>query len=201
MPSTNLTLIRGGRQPNPCRSPLFDELWGHYRIRRLVEPDLAAEACLMLSDEELDALDKRVTALITSSNDGYDGHRAFHTDLLRPALTEWDLRVLRPLWEQADVLVRTGLALRGWKATELIRCVHVCHNLLAAYRTRNPEVTRAAHLRYLNLSGRLVQHLVPSIGWPTPAQRRSSRVPYLAGGRRPDVPEVAVYRLQYMGTE
>src|ERR1700754_954111 len=119
MPSTNLTLIRGGRQSNPSRSPLFDELRGHYRIRRLVEPDLAAEACLMLSTEELDGLDKRVTALITSSDDAYDAHRAFHTDLLRPAATAWDLRVLRPLWEQADSLIRTGLALRGWKPTEL----------------------------------------------------------------------------------
>jgi len=71
-------------------APDAAELAGMYRMRRLIEPELSAKACLLHTDAEYDELEAHLTYFLDATADAdeiYRAHRAFHTRLLAPAAT------------------------------------------------------------------------------------------------------------------
>ena len=162
MPPANLLFLSGHRKQASRRRPRPDDVSALYRIRRLVEPELAARACLLLKPAELDRLEAMIPASDSATGQPYLMQRSFHVEMLRPAISHWDLLVLRPLWEETDALKHAGLADRGAGEAapgELVNRASICRELIAAYRDRNPEAARAACLKYLDDGERALRGL------------------------------------------
>ncbi|MBO0874652.1 MAG: FCD domain-containing protein, partial [Pseudonocardia sp.] len=100
MPKPDLVLVAGRPQPTVPRYRSIEDVVGLFRMRRFIEPELAAESCVRVSPADLDRLEAHIPFFASDSEQVYAAHRAFHTELLRPAASRWDLRVLRPLWAQ-----------------------------------------------------------------------------------------------------
>src|ERR1700735_3810180 len=75
----------------------LEEFHAIYRVRRLLEPDLARRSVPQLEQAELDRLYQAAAefgGVERSMDDIYDDHRAFHLALLAPAAPAWDIRIL-----------------------------------------------------------------------------------------------------------
>lgn len=153
----------GGAHDRECSAPIDpEELHGCYRLRRLIEPELAADACLLLQPAQVDQLRSRIPGFTIGSDQACAALRGFHIDLLRPAASRWDLHVLRPLWEETDRLDRALFRRHGRAAARVIHYVLGCHELLDAYETRDPDAAHAASVRYLDRDERMVERLLAS---------------------------------------
>ncbi|GAA3551381.1 GntR family transcriptional regulator [Amycolatopsis ultiminotia] len=89
----------------------LDEFHSIYRVRRMLEPDLARRSVSSLNKRELDRLHQVAAELgraERSMDDIYDDHRAFHLALIAPAASVWDTRILRLLWRASERYIRIG---------------------------------------------------------------------------------------------
>ena len=124
----------------------LDEFHAIYRVRRVLEPDLARRACTALDEAELDRLHRAAGEFggpDRSMDDIYDDHRAFHIALLAPAATTWDIRILTMLFRASERYVRIGFGLLDPDPDEHERR-RVAHQLLITeFRKRDPD--QAAH--------------------------------------------------------
>jgi DNA-binding GntR family transcriptional regulator len=146
--SEGLVITRPGR--SAMVAPLdLDELHAIYRLRRTLEPEIASRSCLLLPDDELDRLAGQAAGFGEEHRgmDGiYDDHHAFHRDLLAPAATTWDLRILTTLWRAAERYIRIGFGRLDPDPGEHTRRAQVHEDLLAAFRKHDPEaVAEAIH--------------------------------------------------------
>src|SRR5882757_5370511 len=126
-----LTTLSEPAKP-PSRRELA-ELGGIFRMRRLIEPELCAQACLLHTDADLDELAAIIPDYHDTSVDPdefYRAHREFHVRLLAPAATAWDLRVLRPLWQETDRCVRALLDQLGMHPASIPGGAPPCSELL-----------------------------------------------------------------------
>lgn len=143
--SEGLVITRPGRSAQV--TPLdLDDLHGIYRLRRTVEPEIARRSCLLLSDEELDRLARAATEFGAQHGirEIYDDHHAFHLALLSPAATQWDIRVLTTLWRAAERYIRIGFGLLDPDPAEHGRRQEAHENLVAVFRTRDPDAAAQA---------------------------------------------------------
>ena len=103
-----LILLRPGR--SAIVNPLdVTELRGIYRLRRRIEPDLAARSCNVLESSDRDHLDSLLEAYGQPRNDAEELwriHHDLHLALLQPAASAWDLRILSQLWHAGDRYTR-----------------------------------------------------------------------------------------------
>ena len=146
-----LVIIRPGR--SAMVAPLdLDDLRAIYRLRRILEPEIAQRSCLLLSDQDLDALEKQ-TAEFGDEQRGiheiYEGHHAFHLALLRPAATAWDIRMLTTLWRAAERYIRIGFAKLDPDPEEHHRRQRLHQEMVAAFRLRDPSAAAEAMERHL----------------------------------------------------
>ncbi len=134
-----LVVTRPGR--SAVVTPLdLDDLHAIYRLRHELEPNIAARACLLLSDADLDRLDVQASEfgdLDRGIDEIYDAHHAFHMALLAPAATGWDLRILGTLWRAAERYIRIGFGRLDPSPAEHHRREQHHHDLLSTYRTRD----------------------------------------------------------------
>lgn len=140
---------QGLLQPGGARSSArvasldADDLHGIYRLREVLEPEIAGRACLLLSDDELDRLAAVAESFgdpSASLDDIYDAHRELHLRLLAPAATAWDLRTLDALWHAAERYVRLAFGARDDRGDEHDRRGHTHVDLVAGFRTRDPQL-------------------------------------------------------------
>jgi DNA-binding GntR family transcriptional regulator len=153
---------QSGSPQRPSRRDLA-ELAGIFRMRRLIEPELCAQACLLHTDADLDELAAIAPDYYDTSIDPdefYRAHREFHVRLLAPAATAWDLRVLQPLWQETDRCVRTLLDQLGMHPALLPGGAPPCSDLLDSFRTRDPERARVASRHHLDLNARRVREFM-----------------------------------------
>jgi hypothetical protein len=156
----------GESTPAPTERPSrrdLAELGGIFRMRRLIEPELCAQACLLHTDADLDELAAIIPDYHDTSVDPdefYRAHREFHVRLLAPAATAWDLRVLRPLWQETDRCVRALLDQLGMHPASVPGGTPPCSELLDSFRTRDPEQARVASRRHLDLTARRVREFL-----------------------------------------
>jgi DNA-binding GntR family transcriptional regulator len=156
------TPVPSGSAERPSRHDLA-ELGGIFRMRRLIEPELCAQACVLHTDAHLDELAAIAPDYHDTSVDPdefYRAHREFHVRLLAPAATAWDLRVLRPLWQETDRCVRALLDQLGMHPASIPGGAPPCTELLDSFRTRDPEQARVASRRHLDLNARRVREFM-----------------------------------------
>lgn len=146
-----LIISRPGR--STTIAPLdLDDLHGIYRLRRTLEPEIARRSCVLLTGDELDALDAQAAGFGVKEHgmaDIYDGHHAFHLALLAPAATTWDIRILTTLWRAGERYIRIGFGRLDPDPAEHERRGKAHVDLVAAFRTRDPDMAAAAIERHL----------------------------------------------------
>jgi DNA-binding GntR family transcriptional regulator len=149
--SEGLVTTRPGRSAMVTKLDLVD-LQSIYRLRRLIEPDLARRSCCLLDDEELDRLER--TAKQFGFEDRgmdaiYEDHHAFHQALFAPAATSWDLRILTTLWRAAERYIRIGFGALDAAPDEHDRRVHAHAELVAVFRRRDADLAAKAVQEHL----------------------------------------------------
>lgn len=147
-----LVLIRPGRSATVAPVDL-DDLQAIYRLRRLLEPDIARRSCLLIPDRELDRLASQAVEFgdeHRSMQAIYDAHHEFHLALFAPAATAWDTRMLRILWRAAERYIRIGFGLLDPDPNERIRRRHAHEDLVAVFRQRDPDAAAQAVFTHLD---------------------------------------------------
>lgn len=166
-----LVTLRPGRSAmvNPLDR---EELRAIYRLRKLIEPDLAARACPHLTSDDLHLAEHLLTEYVDSSRDAdelWEIHKQFHLALLRPALTEWDLRILDQLWHASDRYTRVVYETYAVDDDERRRREIAHRILIDAARTGSPAELKNG------ISEHLAEHEVTCLEWM--AALASNRVP------------------------
>jgi DNA-binding GntR family transcriptional regulator len=143
-----------------------DDLHGIYRLRQVLEPEIAGRACLLLPDAELDAL----TAVTVSFGDEtlgmdeiYQAHHDLHLRLLAPAATAWDVRTLENLWHAGERYLRLAFGARDDRSGEHTRREHAHTELLDGFRTRDPTLVRAVVRRHLEDNEAIAQEAIAPV--------------------------------------
>ena len=156
-----LLVTRRGR--SAVVAPLdAEELRAICRLRRQIEPDLNILASERIPAAELDRLEAFIEFCHGPDlrpDERYERQHNFHLDLIRPAATAWDLRILQRLWRAAERYIRAGRALEDGGSA---RVEELQRELIAAYRSRDPEKVRAATLRRLEAAEEAAQQSLPS---------------------------------------
>lgn len=128
-----------------------DDLRAIYRLRITVEPELAALSAPGRTDTEIDQLAEMVRATFHHVLDEafWAPHRAFHAALIEPAASEWDRRMLAPLWDASERYTR--LVFDPVEAPESFAAhrAHAHDELVDAARSRDPGRVRDAVRQHL----------------------------------------------------
>jgi DNA-binding GntR family transcriptional regulator len=125
----------------------LEEFHAIYRVRRLLEPDLARRSVSQLEEAELDRLYQAAAEFggaERSMDDIYDDHRAFHLALLAPAASAWDIRILMMSERASERYVRIGFGLLDPDPTEHDRRRDAHQLLIDEFRKRAPQVAARA---------------------------------------------------------
>lgn len=125
-----------------------------YRLRIAIEPDLAARSVPLMSGEEIEhvgtlleqlqdaAPSDAVMALIRPA------HFEFHREIVLPAASDWDLRVLSMLWQASERSI--SVVFKSWTEHErnyLLADVH--QPMYDALVARDPDGMRTALVKHL----------------------------------------------------
>lgn len=143
-----------------------EDLRAVYRMRRQIEPELAGRSCLLLTgpDHAQLAADLAVLADAHLGQDEiYEAHHRFHLELLRPAATDWDLRVLGMLWHAAERYVRLSFGGRDSHPDEPRRRKAAHALLLDAVTQRDPGLAIQAAIAHLDVNERIAQDGIAAI--------------------------------------
>ena len=157
--SEGLVVIRPDRRATIAPIDL-DDLHAIYRLRRLIEPDLARRSCALISDAELSRLEGEAVAFgdpELSMDAMYDAHVDFHLDLFAPAATPWDIRLLTTLWRAAERYIRIGFGLLDPDPNEHHRRQHSHRSLLGVYWRRDPDAAACAVDEHLDHNERIAR--------------------------------------------
>jgi DNA-binding GntR family transcriptional regulator len=134
-------------------SPLDrDDLRGIYRMRLRLEPEIAYRSCELLRPEDFERLEGYLSEFSDEGsgiNEIYDSHHDFHAELLRPAATEWDLRILESLWRAAERYVRYTFRELDATPGEHQRREESHRILVDTFRSRDPERSAMALREHL----------------------------------------------------
>jgi len=125
----------------------LEEFHAIYRVRRLLEPDLARRSVPQLNEAELDRLYKAAAEFggaERSMDDIYDNHRTFHLALLAPAASAWDIRILTMSERATERYVRIGFGLLDPDPSEHDRRREAHQLLVDEFRKRDPGIAARA---------------------------------------------------------
>jgi DNA-binding GntR family transcriptional regulator len=147
------------------------DLRGIYRLRLVLEPEIASRSCLLLPDIELERLGEVVESFGvagtsvagTSMDDVYEAHHDFHLRLLAPAATEWDIRTLRGLWHAAERYLRLAFGALEDRADEHPRRELAHAELLAGFRARDPVLVETLVRQHLRDNEAIAQQAIAQI--------------------------------------
>jgi DNA-binding GntR family transcriptional regulator len=163
--SEGLVVTRPGHSAMVAKLDL-DDLQSIYRLRRLIEPDLARRSCLLLDNHQLDRLERTAEqfgAEDRSIDAIYDDHHAFHLALFAPAATAWDLRILNTLWRAAERYIRIGFGVLDPIPDEHHRREQSHNELVSVFRQRDPELAANAVHEHLERNERTALRALDSI--------------------------------------
>lgn len=141
---------------SPSRSAIVtpldaDDLRSIYRLRIMVEPELAALSAHTRTDAEIDELDRLVRATFGDvlGEAFWAPHRTFHAALIEPAASEWDRRILAPLWDASERYTRLVFDPVDAPESFATRRAHAHDTLVEAARSRDPDRMRDAVREHL----------------------------------------------------
>jgi DNA-binding GntR family transcriptional regulator len=130
-----------------------DDVRGIYRLRRQIEPDLAAASCQLHPEHEFERLEAFLDTFADedlSVDDVFDAHHIFHRELLVPAATAWDIRTLETLWRAAERYIRVAFGRLDSDPQEHRRRGAVHGDILDTFRTRDKRAVRRAITAHLD---------------------------------------------------
>ena len=163
--SEGLIISRPGR--SAMVAPLSaEDLHSIYRLRRQIEPEIAARSCLLLNDRDFTRLGTFIEVSADpqmTMDDIYDAHHEFHTDLLRPAATAWDLRTLGVLWHAAERYVRLAFGSLDTQPDEHQRRAEAHSTLITEFRARDPRRASRALLDHLQANEMLARRALETV--------------------------------------
>ena len=146
-----LIITRPGRSAEVA--PLDgDDLRAIYRLRKVIEPEIASRVGTRLAEHELRNLEQLLVAYVDAEADverRWDLHRQFHLGLLRPAATPWDMRALQMLWDAGDRYVRHAFDKGAARPQEPRRRADAHRDLLRAVCSGEPKAASKAALGHL----------------------------------------------------
>ena len=165
-----LVLIQPGRSATVAPVDL-DDLQAIYRLRRLLEPDLARRSCLLISDRRARPagrpgrrVRRRAAGAWTRST---TATTSFTSRLFAPAATAWDTRMLTILWRAAERYVRIGFGLLDPDPDEHARRRRAHEDLIAVFRQRDPDAAAQAVFTHLDHNEQLaLSALSPALQAP-----------------------------------
>lgn len=137
-----------------------EDLHGIYRLRRQLEPELAARSCKLLDESDYLRIERYADMFGDKSlgvDEVYEAHHQFHFELLRPASTAWDLRVLDGLWHAAERYIRLAFGKLDAVPREHHRREHAHASLLEIFRIGDPQRVSLAVLHHLDDNEMLAQ--------------------------------------------
>ena len=137
-----------------------EELAGIFRLRRLLEPELAGRAATLHTSSDLDDLEQTLAELpeASSRHDWFhEVHQHVHMELLRPATTSWDQRTLKTLVQATTRYLHIGLEQAGESGEGYPEQTKVQLELIQAFRTRGAEDASAIMRRHLDSSERIAR--------------------------------------------
>lgn len=160
-------LVITARGKSAVVAPLsHDDLNAIYRLRRRIEPGLAGRACLLLTSGDHARLAAHLAIFGDEAlglDEIYEAHHEFHLDLLRPAATEWELRILGMLWHAAERYVRLAFGGRDGDPEEPRRREAAHAELLAAVAERDPGRAAQAVMHHLDVNEQIAQQGIAAI--------------------------------------
>jgi DNA-binding GntR family transcriptional regulator len=163
--SEGLIISRPGR--SAMVAPLSaEDLHSIYRLRRQIEPEIAARSCLQLNDRDFTRLGTFIELSADpqmTMDDIYDAHHEFHTDLLRPAATAWDVRTLGVLWHAAERYVRLAFGSLDAQPDEHERRAEAHSTLITEFRAREPRRASQAVLDHLEANEMLARRALEAV--------------------------------------
>lgn len=163
--SEGLIVSRPGR--SSVVAPLSaNDLHGIYRLRRHIEPEIAARSCVLLTDGDFENLSSYIDIVADPAmgiDDIYEPHHEFHMGLLRPAATAWDLRTLSVLWHAAERYIRLAFGSLDDRPDEHERRATAHDYLIREFRTRNPQRAHQALLEHLQANELLAQSALETV--------------------------------------
>ncbi len=128
-----------------------DDLRSIYRLRITIEPELAALSAAGRTDAEIAELDGMVRATFGNvlGEAFWEPHRRFHAKMIEPAASDWDRRMLTPLWDASERYTR--LVFDPVEAPDSFAAhrAHAHDEIVDAARTRDPDRVRAAVRKHL----------------------------------------------------
>jgi DNA-binding GntR family transcriptional regulator len=146
-----LVVTRPGKSATVAALDL-DDLQAIYRLRIVLEPEIAGRACLLISEAELDRLQQLAASFGAedqSMDAIYETHHAFHLGLLAPVITTWDERLLTTLWRAAERYIRIGFGLLDPDPNEHHRRREAHEYLVTQFRLRDPAAAAIAVREHL----------------------------------------------------
>jgi DNA-binding GntR family transcriptional regulator len=126
------------------------DLEGIYRLRKLIEPTLAALGCELLSTPEVERLEELHSVFADPDANVEEiqrAHEEFHLRVVKPAASEWELRILAYLWSANRRYARLLFDLADPQVRGSLGRGHVA--LVAAARSRSPERIQKALCHHL----------------------------------------------------
>ena len=174
-----LVVMRPGR--SAVVAPLdLDDLHAIYRLRRTLEPELARRSCLLVTDADLDRLEREAVGFgdeRLTMDAIYEAHHEFHLALIAPAATPWDVRILMTLWRAAERYIRIGFGRLDPDPHEHPRREQAHLDLVTVFRTRDPDLAARAVEDHLAHNESIALHALTPEPAPAPAP-----APKAAGG-------------------
>jgi DNA-binding GntR family transcriptional regulator len=152
-----------------------EELDGAFRLRRQIEPELAAAAAPLHQPKQLDQLAESLLAC-QDSHTSADQHASVHIEvqlnLLRPAATPIDERLIVSLIHVTSRYSRVAYEAMGSPPEQHRAEDFPQVRVLEAFRSGDPRIARDAMLRRMNSLERLSRAAVPSSRTAAPTCRR-----------------------------
>jgi DNA-binding GntR family transcriptional regulator len=160
-----LVITRPGRSAMVAPLDAAD-LAGIYRLRRQIEPDLAARSAPLLQPRDFAEM-RRLVALLNDEgldlDEVYEGHHELHLVMLRPAATAWDLHILEMLWRAAERYIRMAFGARDADPHEHGRRGHAHEELVDVFEAGDPVAVEAAVRAHLDDNEHLARHALAPI--------------------------------------
>ena len=139
-----LLVTRRGR--SAVVAPLdASELAGLCQLRKLIEPDLNARSCVLIQAADLDRLEETIRTLGPANGrlgDDFPSYLDWYKDLLTPAATSWDYKVLERLWLGSTRYLYVGYSRMSDEQVAGMRADTALYDLVEVYRSRDSERVR-----------------------------------------------------------
>jgi DNA-binding GntR family transcriptional regulator len=145
-----------------------DDVRSIYRLRIRLEPELAALSAAKRPDRHADELDDLVRAMFDAplGEEQLDIHREFHTALIRPAASKWDLRLLGPLWDAAERYSRLVFDPVEWTDARAADRRRAHEDLVTASRSEDPTMVENELRHHLESNLETILQRLSPIAYP-----------------------------------